>query len=142
MKTLQHIKNKSLTSQRETTLTKIQTRYPVQNESRAAANNLTTIIVYSRCMHKMGRTATLATCSLNQWAMDFEGNLARIMSSMSTWPGASTRLRLVLYPVVDLFPDSRENPAFIVKKLSRQAVLFPYFKLFRYHFNEQLCRLY
>ena len=30
----------------------------------------------------MGRTATLATCTLNQWAMDFEGNLLRIIESM------------------------------------------------------------
>lgn len=29
----------------------------------------------------MGRTATLATCTLNQWAMDFKGNLARISES-------------------------------------------------------------
>ena len=32
------------------------------------------------------------------------------------------------YPIVDLFPASRENTAFTVKKISRQAVLFPYFK--------------
>ncbi|VDI25067.1 NAD+ synthase (glutamine-hydrolysing) [Mytilus galloprovincialis] len=30
----------------------------------------------------MGRTATLATCTLNQWAMDFEGNLSRIIESI------------------------------------------------------------
>jgi hypothetical protein len=29
----------------------------------------------------MGRTVTLATCTLNQWAMDFEGNLTRIIES-------------------------------------------------------------
>jgi hypothetical protein len=28
------------------------------------------------------RQATLATCSLNQWAMDFEGNLKRILESI------------------------------------------------------------
>ena len=27
------------------------------------------------------RLATLATCSLNQWALDFDGNLARTLSS-------------------------------------------------------------
>ena len=29
----------------------------------------------------MGRKATLACCSLNQWALDFEGNLKRIFES-------------------------------------------------------------
>lgn len=29
----------------------------------------------------MGKTVTLATCTLNQWAMDFKGNLARISES-------------------------------------------------------------
>uniref|UniRef100_A0A8C2H4D1 Glutamine-dependent NAD(+) synthetase n=1 Tax=Cyprinus carpio TaxID=7962 RepID=A0A8C2H4D1_CYPCA len=30
----------------------------------------------------MGRKVTLATCSLNQWALDFEGNLTRILKSI------------------------------------------------------------
>ncbi|CAG0881319.1 unnamed protein product [Darwinula stevensoni] len=30
----------------------------------------------------MGRKVTLATCCLNQWALDFEGNLQRILSSV------------------------------------------------------------
>ena len=30
---------------------------------------------------KMGRKVTVATCTLNQWAMDFEGNLSRILRS-------------------------------------------------------------
>ncbi|XP_037086411.1 glutamine-dependent NAD(+) synthetase-like [Pollicipes pollicipes] len=30
----------------------------------------------------MGRKATLACCSLNQWALDFEGNLCRIITSI------------------------------------------------------------
>ena len=29
----------------------------------------------------MGRKVTVATCTLNQWAMDFEGNLSRILRS-------------------------------------------------------------
>ena len=34
-------------------------------------------------------TVTLATCALNQWALDFDGNLARIMQSLSrSSPGA------------------------------------------------------
>ncbi|XP_039982163.1 glutamine-dependent NAD(+) synthetase [Xiphias gladius] len=31
----------------------------------------------------MGRKVTLATCSLNQWALDFEGNLERILRSIA-----------------------------------------------------------
>ena len=31
----------------------------------------------------MGRKVILATCSLNQWAMDFEGNMRRILSSIA-----------------------------------------------------------
>lgn len=30
---------------------------------------------------RMGRKVTVATCSLNQWALDFEGNLQRILKS-------------------------------------------------------------
>lgn len=29
----------------------------------------------------MGRAVTVATCALNQWALDFEGNLERIVRS-------------------------------------------------------------
>lgn len=30
----------------------------------------------------MGHLITVATCSLNQWALDFEGNLERILESI------------------------------------------------------------
>ena len=30
----------------------------------------------------MGRKVTLAACSMNQWAMDFDGNKARIIKSI------------------------------------------------------------
>lgn len=30
----------------------------------------------------MGHLATIATCSLNQWALDFEGNAERIIESI------------------------------------------------------------
>ena len=32
---------------------------------------------------RMGRKVTVATCALNQWALDFEGNLQRILKSES-----------------------------------------------------------
>lgn len=31
----------------------------------------------------MGRKVTVATCALNQWALDFEGNFQRILKSES-----------------------------------------------------------
>lgn len=34
----------------------------------------------------MGRKVTVATCALNQWALDFEGNFQRILKSES-WGG-------------------------------------------------------
>ena len=42
----------------------------------------------------MGRKVTLAACSLNQWALDFEGNLKRILQSINIARahGASYRL--------------------------------------------------
>ncbi|XP_052004363.1 glutamine-dependent NAD(+) synthetase isoform X2 [Xyrauchen texanus] len=42
----------------------------------------------------MGRKVTLATCSLNQWALDFEGNLTRILKSIeiAKLKGAKYRL--------------------------------------------------
>lgn len=30
----------------------------------------------------MGRKVTVAVCTLNQWALDFEGNLSRILQSV------------------------------------------------------------
>lgn len=30
----------------------------------------------------MGRKVTVACCTLNQWALDFEGNVARILQSV------------------------------------------------------------
>ena len=35
------------------------------------------------------RVTCLATCALNQWAQDFEGNLARVKSSISTAKGGA-----------------------------------------------------
>jgi len=34
-----------------------------------------------RCCAAAMRLATLSTCSLNQWALDFEGNLERVLAS-------------------------------------------------------------
>lgn len=35
----------------------------------------------------MGRKVTVATCALNQWALDFEGNFQRILKSESRGDG-------------------------------------------------------
>ncbi|XP_033097671.1 glutamine-dependent NAD(+) synthetase-like [Anneissia japonica] len=42
----------------------------------------------------MGRKVTLATCTLNQWAMDFDGNLKRILQSIKLAKEKGARYRL------------------------------------------------
>ncbi|XP_078004646.1 glutamine-dependent NAD(+) synthetase isoform X4 [Phascolarctos cinereus] len=42
----------------------------------------------------MGRKVTVATCSLNQWALDFEGNLRRILRSIEIARNKGARYRL------------------------------------------------
>ncbi|KAJ5038295.1 uncharacterized protein L3040_007161 [Drepanopeziza brunnea f. sp. 'multigermtubi'] len=42
----------------------------------------------------MGHLITVATCSLNQWALDFEGNLARIIESIVKAKQAGASLRV------------------------------------------------
>ncbi|XP_071496482.1 glutamine-dependent NAD(+) synthetase-like [Diadema antillarum] len=42
----------------------------------------------------MGRKVTLATCTLNQWAMDFEGNAKRILKSIEVAKQKGARYRL------------------------------------------------
>jgi len=40
----------------------------------------------------MGHLITVATCSLNQWALDFEGNLERILESIRIAKEAKLRV--------------------------------------------------
>ncbi|KAM9764761.1 glutamine-dependent NAD(+) synthetase isoform 1-T1 [Menidia menidia] len=42
----------------------------------------------------MGRKATVATCSLNQWALDFEGNAERILRSVEIAKARGAKYRL------------------------------------------------
>ncbi|XP_067902630.1 glutamine-dependent NAD(+) synthetase isoform X1 [Heterodontus francisci] len=42
----------------------------------------------------LGRKVTLATCALNQWALDFEGNLQRILKSIEISKSKGARYRL------------------------------------------------
>lgn len=42
----------------------------------------------------MGHIAVVAACSLNQWALDFEGNLARIRRSILLAKEQGARLRV------------------------------------------------
>ncbi|KAM6980650.1 glutamine-dependent NAD(+) synthetase [Aplochiton taeniatus] len=42
----------------------------------------------------MGRNVTLATCSLNQWALDFDGNLERILKSIEIAKSLGAKYRL------------------------------------------------
>jgi NAD+ synthase (glutamine-hydrolysing) len=40
------------------------------------------------------RLATLSTCSLNQWALDFDGNLARTLASCAAASAAGATYRV------------------------------------------------
>uniref|UniRef100_A0A8C5AQJ8 Glutamine-dependent NAD(+) synthetase n=1 Tax=Gadus morhua TaxID=8049 RepID=A0A8C5AQJ8_GADMO len=42
----------------------------------------------------MGRKVTLATCSLNQWALDFDGNFERILKSIDVSKSRGAKYRL------------------------------------------------
>lgn len=42
----------------------------------------------------MGHLATLATCNLNQWALDFDGNQERIIESIRRAKAAGASLRV------------------------------------------------
>ncbi|XP_052810876.1 glutamine-dependent NAD(+) synthetase-like isoform X1 [Mya arenaria] len=60
----------------------------------------------------MGRKVTLATCTLNQWAMDFEGNLSRIIQSfqeaklLGAWYRMGPELEICGYGCNDHFHES------------------------------------
>lgn len=41
----------------------------------------------------MGRKVTVATCALNQWALDFEGNFQRILKSESGGGGRQEEVK-------------------------------------------------
>lgn len=51
------------------------------------------------------RLITLATCNLDQWAMDFEGNLKRVMESIriAKQKGATYRARTCLLPATTMY---------------------------------------
>lgn len=42
----------------------------------------------------MGHLACVSTCSLNQWALDWEGNVERIIKSIQLAKEAGARLRV------------------------------------------------
>lgn len=42
----------------------------------------------------MGHLITVATCSLNQWVLDWEGNVQRIIESIQLAKEAGARLRV------------------------------------------------
>ena len=50
------------------------------------------------------RLATLATCNLGQWAMDFDGNLRRIIESIEIARQKGARYRVSEYsPIIALY---------------------------------------
>jgi len=44
-------------------------------------------------LFNMGRTVTVAVCTLNQWAMDFDGNTRRILQSIQEAKDAGATYR-------------------------------------------------
>ena len=42
----------------------------------------------------MGHLTTLATCNLNQWALDFDGNQKRVIESIRQAKAAGAALRV------------------------------------------------
>ncbi|KAF5016639.1 hypothetical protein F66182_11620 [Fusarium sp. NRRL 66182] len=42
----------------------------------------------------MGHFVTVATCNLNQWALDFDGNTQRIIESIQQAKAAGAKLRV------------------------------------------------
>uniref|UniRef100_A0A670YCK9 Glutamine-dependent NAD(+) synthetase n=1 Tax=Pseudonaja textilis TaxID=8673 RepID=A0A670YCK9_PSETE len=55
----------------------------------------------------MGRTVTVATCALNQWALDFDGNLERIFKSIEIAKEKGARYRLG--PELEIWPVMHRN---------------------------------
>ncbi|XP_058518678.1 glutamine-dependent NAD(+) synthetase isoform X2 [Ochotona princeps] len=55
----------------------------------------------------MGRKVTVATCALNQWALDFEGNLRRILKSIEIAKSRGARYRLG--PELEIWPVMHRN---------------------------------
>jgi hypothetical protein len=45
-------------------------------------------------LYTMGRTIVVAACSLNQWALDWEGNVTRIKESILVAKSRSAKLRV------------------------------------------------
>ncbi|KAI9858054.1 MAG: glutamine-dependent NAD(+) synthetase [Trichoglossum hirsutum] len=52
----------------------------------------------------MGHLATLATCSLNQWALDFQGNAERILESIRQAKAAGGKFD-VRFPILNCLPS-------------------------------------
>uniref|UniRef100_A0A8B9S2A7 Glutamine-dependent NAD(+) synthetase n=1 Tax=Apteryx owenii TaxID=8824 RepID=A0A8B9S2A7_APTOW len=55
----------------------------------------------------MGTAATVATCALNQWALDFDGNLERIFKSIKIAKSKGARYRLG--PELEIWPVMHRN---------------------------------
>ena len=52
------------------------------------------IYIYSPFFSFLKNRITVATCSLNQWALDFEGNLKRILESIRIAKARGAKLRV------------------------------------------------
>jgi NAD+ synthase (glutamine-hydrolysing) len=52
------------------------------------------LCILSHSTTAMGHLITVATCSLNQWALDFKGNLERILESIRIAKERGATLRI------------------------------------------------
>lgn len=77
------------------------------------------------------RIATLATCNLNQWALDFDGNLERIRRSIEQARAAGATYRVSFLEGSELFLLFRRSLALASEKRKRRAFSIFYLPLFK-----------
>ena len=80
------------------------------------------------------RLAVLATCNLNQWALDFEGNLARIKASIEAAKAKGAKYRVRIADRL-MLPRVRRNK----QRYSKFACCFPQTER-RADSSSELCR--
>jgi hypothetical protein len=83
-----------MTINSDTAMTCLSSTKPFQELHVASLEVALQTISLSEYCTIMGRIIVVATCSLNQWALDWEGNLARIKQSVRDAKARGVRLRV------------------------------------------------
>lgn len=65
----------------------------------------------------MGHLITVASCSLNQWALNFEGNLARIIESIVKAKQAGASLRGKIFSTLRLRTGELPTPGTVQSQI-------------------------